>query len=150
MDTYATTMPLSPTFQNEIEEIDDESALFGINIHYVRGRKNEAGQCHSRGICELTISIDARLGNPGGLDGEIGKDRYGNVFMIIEKGSMITDEPVDITGFAEGPGTFFLSNNADIPSEVKTGLGLSAKYQFKTGNYQVTETAGTYVVNFGK
>jgi hypothetical protein len=141
--------PTSFSVKNEAQASAD-GGLFKIKFHYERGHRNEAGICQDRGVCDLSIDIDLRTYNPGDLVGEIKKDRAGNIFLVIEKNGMDAEAPVDITGFAEGPGTFFLSNNADLPTAVKTQLGLPAKYQFKAGNYQVTETATTYTVNFGK
>ena len=69
---------------------------------------------------------------------------------MIEKGEMSPDDAIDFTGFAEGPGTLMLSTNSVLPEEVTSELGLPAKFQLKTGNYQVTETPTTYLINFGK
>jgi len=149
--TNANTLPLSPLHTNEVQEITDgDGGLFKFNFRYVRGRKNEAGVCVGRGLCELDISFGALEVNSGGLQGELRKDRSGNVLFIVDKGGMTKEDSIDFTGFETGPGILYLSNNSEIPVEGKTELGLPSKYQLKAGNYQVTETATTYIVNFGK
>lgn len=149
-DAKASTLPFPPSELNDVHELNgEEGGVFKIRFVFERGRKNEAGECHDRGVCRIEFEVELRA-DPGGLDGEILKDRYGNILLIIEKGSMSADDPIDITGYAEGPGTLHLSNNSDIPEQIKTELGLPSKYQFKAGSYQVTETATTYIVNFRK
>lgn len=144
----ATTLPLTP---NESHQSDGEKGdLLKIKFHYEKGHRNSEGKCVERGFCELVITIEGRMVNPGDLDGDIMKDANGNVLLIIEKGGLSTDVRIDITGFAQGPGVFMLSNNSDLPNNIKSQLGVTSEYQFKAGNYQVTETATTYVVNFGK
>jgi len=146
--TTFSNMSLLP---EEMQEIDEgEGGFFKFNFHFVRGMRNEAGICVGRGVCEIKFGFGILEVNPKGLHGELRKDRYENILFVIEKGGMTTDDSIDITGFATGPGTLQLSNNSDIPVEGKTKLGLPSIYQLKAGNYQVTETATTYIVNFGK
>jgi len=150
-NTNASTLPvLSTPLENMHEVNGDEGGLFKIKIVFERGRKNEQGICHDRGVCKLEIEVGLLMSNPGGLNGGIEKDTNGNVLLILEKGGMTTEDPIDITGFAQGPGTLQLSNNSDIPAEAKSALGLPPQYQLRAGSYQVTETQNTYVVNFGK
>ncbi len=150
-DTNASTLPVLSTPLDNMHELNgDEGGLFKIKIHFERGRKNEQGICHDRGVCKLKIEISLLTSNPGGLNGGIEKDPNGNVLLILEKGGMTAEDAIDITGFAQGPGTLQLSNNSDVPTDVKNALGLSAQYQFQAGSYQVTETQTTYVVNFGR
>ena len=139
------------TQQKEAKAFDGEDGvLFKIKFHYERGHRNEAGICIERGVCVLKINIGFRVVGPGAFDGEIVKDGDGNVLLFIDKSEMTFENQVDIKGVVEGPGNFILSNNSDLPKEVKIALGLPSRYQFKAGNYQVTETEDTYMVNFGR
>ena len=145
---------LQPSYQFHPEEEKAsngaDGAFFKIKFHYERGRKNEAGICFDRGVCVLKINIGFRVVGPGAFDGEIVKDGDGNVLLFIDKSEMTFENQLDIKGVVEGPGNFILSNNSDLPKEAKIALGLPSRYQFKAGNYQVTETEDTYIVNFGK
>lgn len=128
----------------------EEGGIFKFKIHYVRGHRNEEGKCVDRGVCEFDIEIGFRVVNPGDLIGELRRDSYDNILLVIEKNGTTPESAIDITGFATGPGIFQLSNDSDVPEQVKTEFGLPANYQFKAGSYQVTETATNYMVNFRK
>lgn len=145
----ARAMPLNPLLLvNAIQKTNPADVIFKFKFHYVRGHRNEAGVCIERGICEFDIKIGFRTTNPKDLDAELTKDPYGNLLLLISKSGLDTDEAIDLTGFSEGPGTFYLSNTSDIPEEAKMELGLPKNYRVNPGSYQVTDTPSYYIVNF--
>lgn len=123
-----------------------------FKFHFVRGKRNEQGICVNRGVCEFKIEIlRAVSGNDGGdFDGLFYKDSYGNILLAISKESVSADELLDLVGTATSAPTFDLSNPVELPSEIKSELGLSSQYQIQSGRYPVTETPDTYIVNFRK
>jgi len=124
-----------------------------FKFHFVRGKRNEQGICVNRGVCEFKIEIGflAVSGNDGGdFDGSFYKDNYGNLLLEIEKESVSSDELLDLVGStATGP-TFDLSNPVELSQEIKSALGLTPQYQIRAGNYPVTETPDSFIVNFRK
>jgi len=117
-----------------------------------RKKKDENGDCPTKGICSITIDIGVEPSeNYDPSNHGVGTSDDGDLLVLVSKSKLLEEQPDKYSDFDSGELYSFDGLFDIIPSDVTELLGVNGGEELQVdGSYEVIEYDEYFVVNLGQ